>query len=158
MLFPDDEQDALQLRRSDPDELLGTFSDHPFELENLRWLTLEHYFQSMKFLQDDPIWAERIRLSDSPSEARKLGRKNRRKLRRDWHKVRRVVMTRGLYTKCRTYSHIAEALLQTGNRPIIENSLYDYFWGCGRDRRGDNTYGKVLQDVREKLRSEASAQ
>ena len=52
---------------------------------------------------------------------------------------------------------LAEALLATGDNPIVENDQYDYYWGCGRDRRGDNTYGKVLMDVREKLRQEAGS-
>jgi predicted NAD-dependent protein-ADP-ribosyltransferase YbiA (DUF1768 family) len=37
---------------------------------------------------------------------------------------------------------------------LVESSNYDYFWGCGRDRRGENMYGKVLMNVREKLREE----
>ena len=52
---------------------------------------------------------------------------------------------------------IAEALLATGDTHLIENNNYDYFWGCGRDRRGENMYGKVLMNVREKLREEQSA-
>lgn len=151
MLFPDLEEGALQLRRADRGELLGTYSDHPFELEGKTWPTVEHYFQSMKFTVDDPDYGEQIRLAATPEQARKLGRKNKRKLRQDWKTLRRIVMTRGLYTKCRTYSNIAQTLLDTGSRSIIENSQYDYFWGCGRDRRGENTFGKVLVDIRVKL-------
>jgi predicted NAD-dependent protein-ADP-ribosyltransferase YbiA (DUF1768 family) len=36
----------------------------------------------------------------------------------------------------------------------VETTLYDYFWGLGRDQRGHNTYGAVLTDVREKLQEE----
>ena len=31
---------------------------------------------------------------------------------------------------------------------------YDCYWGCGRDTRGLNTYGKVLMNVRARLRKE----
>jgi len=65
-----------------------------------------------------------------------------------------VIMTRALYTKCRTHPEVAERLLSTGEARLVENSQYDYFWGCGRDHRGHNTYGQVLMDVRSRLREE----
>jgi predicted NAD-dependent protein-ADP-ribosyltransferase YbiA (DUF1768 family) len=63
-------------------------------------------------------------------------------------------MTRATYTKCRTHAEVAKRLLDTGDRNIVETTLYDYFWGLGRDQRGHNTYGAVLTDVREKLQEE----
>jgi ribA/ribD-fused uncharacterized protein len=65
-------------------------------------------------------------------------------------------MTRGIYIKCRTHQDIAQMLLETGNDEIMENSQYDYYWGCGRDLRGENAYGKILMDIRQKLRSETA--
>ncbi|MGV6806534.1 MAG: NADAR family protein, partial [bacterium] len=67
----------------------------------------------------------------------------------------RTFMTRGVYTKFKTYPELAEQLLATGDNPIIENTQFDYFWGVGRDGRGENAYGKVLMSVRNKLREEA---
>ena len=34
-----------------------------------------------------------------------------RKVRKDWSKRRRVIMTRAVYTKCRTHADVAERLL-----------------------------------------------
>jgi ribA/ribD-fused uncharacterized protein len=70
--------------------------------------------------------------------------------------VKELYMTRAVYTKCRTHPEVSEALLATAELPIMEASQYDYYWGCGRDGRGHNTYGKVLMKVREKLRGEAA--
>jgi ribA/ribD-fused uncharacterized protein len=64
-------------------------------------------------------------------------------------------MTRAVYLKCRTHPEVAQQLLQTGQRRLVENSQYDYYWGCGRDGRGFNTFGEVLMDVRDKLRNNA---
>jgi ribA/ribD-fused uncharacterized protein len=64
-------------------------------------------------------------------------------------------MTRAVYTKCKTYDDIAGLLLSTGTQRLVENSQYDYFWGCGRDRRGENMYGQILMNVRDKLMQEA---
>ena len=154
-LFPPDEIDADYFSRSDVFNELGTFSHHSFQLEGLEWPSVEHYFQAMKF--EDPRYRERIRQADHPKKARKLGRTRLKKRRSDWSRIKATVMTRGVYTKCRTHPDIARALLATGDRPLIENSNYDYYWGCGRDRRGTNMYGKVLMNVRDKLREEQAS-
>ena len=151
-LFPPDEIDADYFSRSDVFNEFGTFSQHSFTLEDMEWPSVEHYYQAMKF--EDPGYRERIRQADHPKKARKLGRNRLKKRRKDWHQVKATVMTRGVYTKCRAHPDIAQALLATGERTLIENSNYDYFWGCGRDRRGGNMYGKVLMNVRDKLREE----
>jgi ribA/ribD-fused uncharacterized protein len=147
------DDNLVYLSRSDVNEPLSSFSRHDFELEGQFWPSVEHYFQGMKF--ENPADREKVRLAAHPAKAQRLGRSRFRKLRRDWSKLRRVIMTRALYTKCRTHPEVAERLLATGNVKLVENSQYDYFWGCGRDHRGYNTYGQVLMDVRTKLREES---
>ena len=151
-LFPPDHTDAVCFSRSDVHQQWGTFSHHNFVLEGEEWPSVEHYYQAMKF--DDPEYQARIRQADHPKKARKLGRNRLKKRRKDWRQLKTTVMTRGVYTKCRTYPEIAQALIATGSARLIENSNYDYFWGCGRDRRGANRYGEVLMNVRDKLNQE----
>jgi len=155
MLFPEVDEGALFVCRSDSDELLGTHSPHEFILDGLKWPTVEHYFQAMKFEKIAPEYFEKIRLCASAKQARKLGRSKFKKIRTDWLKVKRVVMTRAVYTKCRANDEVANALIESGDSKILENSQYDYYWGCGRDRRAENTYGHVLMDVRAKLLEES---
>mgnify|MGYP000025746042 CR=1 FL=1 len=154
MLFPEQDENTHYFRRNDIDEVLGTFSEHSFKLDGAEWASVEHYFQASKFAEQDAAHADAIRSSSSAKQARKLGRKNRLGMRKDWAAVKRVMMTRAVYTKCKTYPEVAEALLATGDARLVENSQYDYIWGCGRDRRGENLYGKVLMDVRAKLNEE----
>ena len=61
-------------------------------------------------------------------------------------------MTRGVYMKTQVHEEVLAALLATGERQIVETSQYDYFWGCGRDTRGHNHYGRILMDIRARLR------
>ena len=108
----------------------------------------------MKFEQGD--LREQVRLADHPEKAKKLGKTNKRMVRKDWPQIRQVMMTRAVYIKCRTHEEVAAALLATGDQHIVESSQYDYYWGCGRDGRGNNTYGKLLMAVRDKLKQEQS--
>lgn len=155
-LFPDLDADNLYLSRSDVNEPLGTFSRHGFFLEDREWPSVEHYYQAMKFLA--PEEQEKVRSAKHPRKARKWGRSRFRKLRKDWSKVKVVYMTRAVYTKCKAHPEIAQKLLATGDKNLLESSQYDYFWGCGRDRRGNNQYGRILMNVRSKLRQEAAEQ
>ncbi|MCM2679053.1 NADAR family protein [Echinimonas agarilytica] len=150
----DDSELDLYLSRTDHAEPLSAYSAYPFELEGKTWPTVEHYFQAMKY--DNEAEQERIRQSETPELAAKLGSRWFKPKRKDWKSVQVVIMTRGVYIKARTHPDIAEKLLATDDQKIVENSSYDFYWGCGRDRRGENQYGQVLMNVRAKLKEEQS--
>lgn len=147
---------ALYFSRANVNEPLGTYSKHPFQLEDKLWPSVEHYFQAMKCT--DASYQENIRAASHPKLARKWGRSWFIRVRKDWRAVKPVYMTRALYSKCKAYPEIAEKLLATGTDRLVENSQYDYYWGCGRDRRGKNTYGQLLMKVRDKLRAEQATE
>lgn len=155
MLFPDMDEDTLYIHRNDPNELLGSFSEHPFTLDGFSWKTVEHYFQAMKYETTAPDHYKKIQSAEDAKQAKKWGRSRFKKIRHDWANVKRVVMTRAIYTQCKTHPDLTAYLLETGDRKILEASQYDYYWGCGRDRRGENVYGQVLMDVRKKLQQES---
>lgn len=154
MFFSRSEAAPHYVSRTDPLNPLSSFSKHGFDLDGDTWPSVEHYYQAMKFKPGE--LRDNIRDSDHPAKAQKLAAKNKKSVRNDWKQVKEVIMTRGVYIKCRTHPDVANALLATEDRRIIENSQFDYFWGCGRDGRGHNTFGKVLMSVREKLRREMS--
>ena len=146
-------EDAHFLSRKDSSELLGTYSEHTILLDGEHWPTVEHYFQAMQFAK--PEDQNRILDAATPRDAQKRGRWAWPRGRRgDWKQTRVAFMTRGVYIKCRSYPEVEAALLETGDRRLVENSQYDYFWGCGRDRRGHNYYGELLMRVRTRLQEE----
>lgn len=152
MIFSHQEKPRLTLRRNDPENPLSSYSPFAFELDGFEWPSVEHYYNAMKY--GDEKYAEKIRNAPLPADAAKLGKSRWHKKRKDWNKVKLTVMTRGTYIKCRTHQEIAKMLLDTGDIEITEVSLYDYFWGLGRDQRGENAFGKMLMDIRDKLREE----
>jgi ribA/ribD-fused uncharacterized protein len=152
MFFSTPEAQPLYLSRSDEGNPLSSFSSHGFFLDDADWPTVEHYYHGMKFI--DPDQRAAIRDAPTPAEAKRLAGQHARAVRKDWKKIRQTVMTRGFYIKCQAHADVAKALLDTGDIKIVENGMYDYYWGCGRDGRGHNTYGKVLMAVREKLKIE----
>ncbi len=131
---------------------LASYSRHGFELDGEFWPSVEHYYQAMKFEPGELRIA--IRDADHPAKAAELAARNKKIVRKDWKKVKEIFMTRGIYIKCRSHPEAAKALLDTGDQKIVENSQFDYYWGCGRDGRGHNTFGTVLMAVRDKLREE----
>ncbi|SDW31729.1 NADAR family protein [Thiocapsa roseopersicina] len=144
-------ENSVYVSMTDVENPLSAASPQAFSLDDAEWPTPEHYVLAMQF--EDPALRAEIRSALDPQQARKLVKRHKRKIRNDWDSVRRIYMTRAIYTRCLSHPASARALLETGDKRIIESSLYDYYWGRGRDGRGPNTYGEVLMNVREKLRS-----
>ncbi|MBQ0758426.1 MAG: ribA/ribD-fused uncharacterized protein [Zhongshania sp.] len=156
-MFFDKKEEAklLTLTRDDANHPLASYSKLAFELDGFEWPSVEHYYQAMKF--DDAEYREQIRNAPHPAEAAKLGKSKKHSRRKDWKKNSVTYMTRATYIKCRTHTDVAQLLLDSGEIEIKNLSQYDYFWGSGRDMRGDNTFGKMLMGVRKKLREERNS-
>lgn len=154
--FPEEDTNSHYFSRHSESEILGSASLMPFTLDEQEWPTVEHYFQALMFEGHAKLQKKILACKDAKSAAAATKWQFWKK-RKDWKKVQTVLMTRAIYTRCKTYPEVAKALLDTGELKLVENSNYDYFWGCGRDRRGENAYGKVLMNVRAKLLQEAEA-
>lgn len=152
MLFPETDNNALYFSMFDTAHAWSRDRENSFELEGEHWSSAEHYYQAMKFQSEQ--YKEKVRNADTIQLARKLGKARFKRKRADWPNVRSTVMTRAMYILCRTHPEVKAELLATKDLKLVENSQYDYFWGCGRDRRGHNHFGKVLMNVRAKLLEE----
>lgn len=153
MLFNlnNDFENALRFSRFDDQHLLSTVSAHSFVLDEEAWATAEQCYQAQKFAHN-PAYRERIVAAGSAQEAYKLGNRWWPLKRGDFKRVRRVLMTRACYCKAQQNPEVAAFLLGTGEEKLVESSLYDHYWGIGRDLRGLNMLGEVWMDVRKRLR------
>ena len=131
----------------------SNFSAHPFTLDNQTWRTSEHYFQAMKFYPHKDHIAD-LRRMPSPMQVAKAGRSRARPLREDWEAVKDDVMRQALYAKFTQHPEIQTILLETGDEEIVENTTKDHYWGIGSSGTGLNMLGKLLVELRERLRTE----
>lgn len=138
-------------QREKPYGCFSNFSAHGFKLDGFWWATSEHYFQAQKFAGTNHV--ELIQRAKTPKDAANMGRDRKRPLRSDWEQVKDEIMTSGVLCKFQTHADIRKILLETGNKPLVEKSPIDYYWGCGQDGTGKNRLGEILVLVREQLRN-----
>lgn|GEM_PF-343380 len=146
---------AVSFSRFDTSHFLSTCSDHPFDLDDKTWACAEYYYHAN--MVKSPIAMRKILAAPSGKVAHKIGSAWYRPKRKDWKTVRQTMMTRALYTKAMAHPEVKAALLETDNRAIVETSMYDHYWGLGRDQRGENTLGKIWMNIRDKIRQDESA-
>jgi hypothetical protein len=103
----------------------------------------------MKF--EGTEYEEYIRTLNYPSETAREGKRRDLPLRKDWEEVKEDVMYRALKAKFHNF-HMWKKLMETGDKELIEDSPYDYYWGIGRNGTGKNRLGILLMKVREELR------
>ena len=90
----------------DPYGCFSNFSPHPIHLDGIRWPTVEHYYQSQKFVgTEDEDLIRAIRSAITPSEAAALGRAIALQVRLDWEQVKPQIMREAVLTKfCLLYT------------------------------------------------------
>ncbi len=135
----------------DPYGEFSNFARFPIRLDGVSWPTTEHYFQAQKFV--DARDRAEVRQARTPAVAAAIGRDRRRKLRRDWERVKVGVMRRAVEAKFAQHPDLAELLLGTGDALVIEHTANDSFWGDGGQGRGRNELGRILMAVRDQLRA-----
>jgi ribA/ribD-fused uncharacterized protein len=87
--------------------------------------------------------------------AARMGRDRKRKLRKDWERVKIGIMREAVEAKFRQHDELRTILLATGDAKLVEHTDNDDFWGDGGDGSGRNELGRILMAVREALRKEA---
>lgn len=138
-------------RIHEPYGCFSNFAPYPVEIDGEVWPTTEHYYQAQKFA--DQIYRERIRQDKHPSSAKRRGNSRKEPIRPDWDEVRVEVMRTAVRAKLAQHSDVAETLLSTGDAELVEHSPKDPFWTDGGDGSGQNTFGRLLMELRTELRT-----
>jgi len=134
---------------------LSNFAPARVTLDGVQFPTVEHAYQAAKTMEQQE--RQQILGASTPGLARKMGRKLSQ--RPDWPEIKVRVMQDLVAQKFNGHSDLVKLLLATGDAELVEgNSWHDNFWGdccCPRcaELTGQNWLGRILMDVRERLRS-----
>lgn len=136
-------------------------SGFPLRVNGVRILTTEALYQACRFPHIPDVQREIIG-QYSPMTAKMKSKPHRKDSRPDWDHVRFKVMRWCLRVKlAQHYEEFGRLLLATKERPIVEQSRKDDYWGAkvvGVDDEtliGQNVLGRLLMELRELLKSDA---
>ncbi len=143
------------------DEPFGGLSNmaggYPLRVNGIRIFTSEALYQACRFPHRPEV--QRLIIEQrSPITAKMKSKPYRQDSRPDWDRVRVNVMRWSLRVKLaqnwRTFSAL---LLKSGDRPIVEQSRKDDFWGAKAQEDGTlvgmNVLGRLLMELRELVKS-----
>lgn len=133
---------------------LDNFSSFKVNYKGVLYNSAEEAYQAQKFIDTSPEIYNLIVNSLSAHDAQKIAQANKQLQRSDWDDVKLTIMEEILTAKTRQHPYVAKKLLRTQNYPIVEDSPYDSYWGCGIDRNGENQLGKLWMKIRELLKFE----
>lgn len=134
----------------EPFQFLSNFYEAPVEYGGLTFGNNEAAFQAQKCLTRE----EKLRFTElPPGKSKHLGRHV--PLRPDWEKVKVGIMEEIVRAKFMQNPELAEKLLATGDKVIVEGNTWgDTCWGVdSRTGQGENHLGKILMKIREELRT-----
>lgn len=136
-------------------------SGYPLQINGVRILTTEALYQACRFPHMPEVQREIIG-QHSPMTAKMKSKPHRKDSRPDWDDVRYKVMRWCLRVKlAQNYEEFGQLLLATCDRPIVEQSRKDDYWGAkladeaGDTLIGQNVLGRLLMELREKLKDDA---
>jgi len=144
--------------RNEPYYEFTNFAWYPIKLDGKRWPTTEHYFQAQKFIGTP--YVEAIRKQHSARGAFDMSRNPAvfRWLRSDWEIVKKDIMLKCLRAKFSQHEILAQKLLATSDRKLVEHTSNDSYWGDGGDGSGLNMLGRLLMQVRKEMSTSKSFQ
>ena len=131
--------------------VFDNFSSFGIIMDGEFYPTIEHAYQSGKFIETAPKIAEQIKKCLSAHEAQKIAFANRDKQASNWDNVIVEYMEKLLRLKLQQNPYVMKKLLQTKDYIICEDSPKDDFWGIGFNRNGRNQLGKLWMKLRSEL-------
>lgn len=127
----------------------------PLEINGVSILTSEALYQACRF-PHLPEVQQLIINERSPMTAKMVGKPYRSQSREDFEDVKVNIMRWCLRVKlAQNFVEFSKLLMSTQNKPIVEDSHKDTFWGAVRDKKdesilsGVNALGRLLMELRQ---------
>ena len=143
-------------------ELSNMRAGFPLRVNGAEIRTSEALYQALRF-PDHPEVQQLIIADNSPKGAKMRSKSHRREFaRKDWDEIQVQVMWWCLRVKlAQNLESFGGELFITGDKPIVEESANDKFWGA-KDQgdgtlKGANVLGKLLMALRTQYKADATA-
>lgn len=144
-------------------ELFGGLSNmasgFPIKINGIQILTSEALYQACRF-PHLPEVQRKIIAEKSPMTAKMVSKPFRGNSRQDWDNLRTDIMYWCLKVKlAQNFIAFGQLLETTFDKPIVEDSSKDAFWGAIRDKKhedvlkGVNALGRLLMKLRQEYNS-----
>lgn len=143
---------------------LSQWWETSFVVAGIAYRSAEHWMMAEKarLFGDEQILAQ-ILAAKSPAETKKLGRQIHDFVPQIWEEHKYQLVKAGNLHKFSQYQPLADFLLATGDRILVEASPVDTIWGIGLAAdhpdaenparwQGPNLLGFALMEVRDQLR------
>jgi ribA/ribD-fused uncharacterized protein len=142
-------------------------SNHPIDIEGVKYPTVEHYFQAMKAKEfNDEEMYNKIVKTKTAKAVKAVGKKVKNFVQEVWDSKREAVMEKAIRAKFVQHPELRKQLLETGDKIIGFADPRNTFWGIGTGMesekskkpskwRGQNKIGKILMALRTTLKDES---
>jgi ribA/ribD-fused uncharacterized protein len=167
LIIPADNHILYFARDREAFGFLSHFYPAPIVLDDATWPTVEHFYQAQKSF--DPAYRQAIQEAATPGKAKRFAasphaprraaaqswfRQHGAWPRADWQAVKLDIMRRADWAKFSQHPALAQQLLATGDAELVEDAPSEPFWGIGPDGQGMNWAGRVLMEVRARLKQQ----
>lgn len=144
---------------------LSQWYKRTFTVDGVKYNCAEQYMMAQKaILFKDCFALQKIMEATNPYDQKAFGRTVEFFDMGEWQKVAKDIVYKGNYHKFTEHQDLQGILMSTGEKTLVEASLYDKLWGIGvseddpraQDRAkwpGQNWLGEVLTNVRNNVRS-----
>jgi len=129
---------------------ISHWAAYPVRRHGIEFFTSEAACQAEAFGKDAANIVEEIRQAPSPRIAMEIALRNRKKIKRNWQRVRRRLVTRICMDKVTRHPEVRQALWETWGYPIKLDTK-DPYWGLGTNGNGGNVAGAIMEQCRERL-------
>jgi ribA/ribD-fused uncharacterized protein len=143
---------------------LSNFYPSTFTINTDTFNCSEQYFMKKKQELFDPknnVLGTQIMNETNPKDIKKYGRQVKNFTEDKWNMHKYKFMYDGVYAKFSQNPQLKVKLLETGDKILVEASPFDRIWGIGfsetnaivnKSKWGENLLGKILMEIREKLK------
>ncbi|HDR2892617.1 DUF1768 domain-containing protein [Enterobacteriaceae bacterium RIT714] len=126
---------------------------YPVVVNGIKIQSSETLYQAMRFTEHPEIQKE-ILSQSNPMYGKRISRKYHSLTRRSWEQERVAIMKWAVCVKlCQNWESFSALLLSTGEKPIVEYSEKDQFWGAksigNHTYSGMNVLGRILMLLRD---------